>query len=244
MTELAKAHPTQRRRFFELDGQVLCLRDWARRGGMSEMTLKTRLAKGMSLREALAMPLNPNYQASAARTAAKRWHGSSLDEVQGPQREWRAGPTRRAWGSMITRCTNPNHKSYMAYGGRGVEVCERWKFFCNFLEDMGERPAGMTLDRRDNTKGYFKENCRWATVKEQNRNRAVNRWIAHDGITKCMADWADEYGLKQHTLRSRLDSGWDFVRAITEPVRGTKIKAMTPPAGAQVAAQQNGESNP
>lgn len=73
---------------------------------------------------------------------------------------------------MKTRCTNPKATRYPEYGGRGITVCERWNDFANFLADMGERPVGMTIDRRDNDLGYFKENCRWATHLEQTQNRA------------------------------------------------------------------------
>lgn len=73
---------------------------------------------------------------------------------------------------MIERCHNPNHKFYSYYGKRGIYVCERWQAgFKNFLEDMGEVPEGLSLDRIDNEKGYSKENCRWTTKKEQQRNR-------------------------------------------------------------------------
>ncbi len=72
---------------------------------------------------------------------------------------------------MKQRCTNPNHRAYKDYGGRGITVCEQWLQFHYFLRDMGERPEGTTLDRIDNDKGYYKENCRWATGYEQGWNR-------------------------------------------------------------------------
>lgn len=76
------------------------------------------------------------------------------------------------WQGMWARCTNPNHKSYNNYGGRGITVCERWRLFENFLEDMGLRPGPeYSLDRKENDKGYCKENCRWATGTEQANNR-------------------------------------------------------------------------
>lgn len=77
----------------------------------------------------------------------------------------------RSWDCMKQRCTNPKHRAYKDYGGRGITICDSWMKFDNFLRDMGERPEGMTLDRIDNSKGYCKENCRWATGYEQGWNK-------------------------------------------------------------------------
>ena len=78
--------------------------------------------------------------------------------------------THNTWVSMVQRCRNPKCREYSYYGGRGITVCNRWLKFENFLTDMGERPTGTTIDRIDNSKGYFLENCRWATAKQQARN--------------------------------------------------------------------------
>jgi hypothetical protein len=81
--------------------------------------------------------------------------------------------TYSSWQAMIKRCTNPNTWSWKHYGGRGITVCDRWRYsFENFLADMGEKPEGLTLDRINNELGYSPENCRWATPAEQFRNRA------------------------------------------------------------------------
>lgn len=81
-------------------------------------------------------------------------------------------PTYISWMSMRARCTNPNHRDYRHYGGRGITVCDRWiDSFENFLADMGERPSGTTIDRIDNDAGYELGNCRWADAVTQRRNR-------------------------------------------------------------------------
>jgi hypothetical protein len=85
-------------------------------------------------------------------------------------------PEYIAWDCMIQRCTNPKHPNWKRYGGRGIKVCRRWMRFENFLADMGRRPQPhLSIDRRNNEKGYFKSNCRWATRKEQmNNTRLTN----------------------------------------------------------------------
>lgn len=78
------------------------------------------------------------------------------------------------WAGMVNRCTNPKHERYADYGGRGITVCDRWlgpQGVTNFIADMGERPEGLTVDRKDNDKGYSPDNCRWATYVVQNNNR-------------------------------------------------------------------------
>src|SRR5690349_13055815 len=80
-------------------------------------------------------------------------------------------PTYRVWQAMIRRCSSPNDKTRNLYGGRGIQVCERWRDFANFYRDMGPRPDGLTLDRINVDGNYEPGNCRWATYSEQNRNR-------------------------------------------------------------------------
>lgn len=79
------------------------------------------------------------------------------------------------WAAMVDRCSNPNHADFANYGGRGIKVCKRWLKFENFLADMGKRPAGQSLDRKNNNGIYSKRNCRWATSRVQNNNRRPRR---------------------------------------------------------------------
>lgn len=84
----------------------------------------------------------------------------------------KASPTYNSWRAMLQRCENPEHSKFKHYGGRGIKVCARWHDFEKFKADMGERPEGTTIDRRNNEKGYTKANCRWATAAEQRANRS------------------------------------------------------------------------
>lgn len=83
----------------------------------------------------------------------------------------KAKPLYTTWEGMRARCNNRNHKAYADYGGRGITVCKRWESYDKFAADMGERPAGASLDRIDNDKGYSPANCRWATTVEQRHNQ-------------------------------------------------------------------------
>ena len=82
-------------------------------------------------------------------------------------------PTYTSWDSMKARCSRESHPNYMNYGGRGIDYCDEWEDFAQFLADMGERPEGKTLDRIDNDKGYSPSNCRWSTPEEQQLNRRI-----------------------------------------------------------------------
>lgn len=133
--------------------------------------------------------------------------------------------TYRSWMHIIQRCTNPNNEYYYLYGGRGIKICRRWMKFENFLEDMGESPGfGYSIDRINNNQGYYKENCRWTTPKEQQRNTRDNHLETYNGKTQCIAAWAEEYNIPYTTLWNRLYTyGWSIEKAVTIPVKAKKI---------------------
>jgi hypothetical protein len=100
-----------------------------------------------------------------------------------------------------------SHDSYERYGGSGITVCERWSRYANFLVDMGRCPDGCSIDRVDNTKGYSPENCRWATSKEQIRNRSNTIKISIGGETKPLSEWAELHGISYSTVYQRYKRG-------------------------------------
>ena len=128
----------------------------------------------------------------------------------------KVSPTYATWAGMVARCTNTNMPRFDDYGGRGITLCARWLYFENFLEDMGERPDGMTLERENNDKGYEPGNCRWATPQEQARNQRSNRQITALGKTQLLCEWAEETGLDSGTIAARIDYyGWPPDQAVS-----------------------------
>lgn len=130
-------------------------------------------------------------------------------------------PVHWVWSGMIQRCTNSKNEKFVRYGGRGITVCDRWRKFENFLADMGEPPPGdLSIERKDNNKGYSPENCKWATRMEQGRNKHNNRFLTYEGKTLHISEWARRKGLKIPTLWRRLFVyGWDIGGALNTPVR-------------------------
>lgn len=136
------------------------------------------------------------------------------------------------WTEMKSRCYNQNDKQFTQWGGRGITVCQRWRnSFTHFINDMGLRPNGLSLERIDNDKGYWcgncndcianhqLPNCKWATVKEQANNRRSNRHMTMNGRTQSVAAWSDEIGISRSLLQWRLNHGWSDIRSLTTPVR-------------------------
>jgi hypothetical protein len=153
-------------------------------------------------------------------------------------------PEYKSWAGMKRRCDNINQTSYERYGGRGITYQKSWKFFENFIKDMGKMPeANMELDRVDNDVNYCKENCRWATRKEQTRNRGgarATRLYTFNEKTMCIADWAKEIGITPQSLQKRLNNGWpleialdpqkrdggDRSKWVASPINNTKGKTI------------------
>jgi len=134
-------------------------------------------------------------------------------------------PEYRVWCAMKGRCLNLNDQNFHHYGGRGITVCDRWMNYANFIADMGERPSPKhQLERVDNNLGYSPDNCKWATTREQHRNKRTNVKITLDGETKIAADWARELGVGPGTIHNRIAAGMSSEEAITKPFRSRGIE--------------------
>jgi hypothetical protein len=134
---------------------------------------------------------------------------------------------RTIWRQMKARCFNLKTFNYFRYGGRGITVCENWISFDNFLKDMGSSyQRGLTLERINNNENYSKENCKWATYKEQANNRrsgsgkVATQFFTFNGLTKSLQDWADYLGIKRGTLAQRYYVyKWKIEKCLSEGVR-------------------------
>lgn len=116
--------------------------------------------------------------------------------------------TYHIWRNARGRCTCVTSKDYPTYGGRGITMCDRWmNSFENFLADMGERPPGMTIERRDVDGPYSPDNCVWATPLEQTRNRRNTISIEYQGATKTLGEWCDELKLNYMSVHQMLRYG-------------------------------------
>jgi hypothetical protein len=133
-------------------------------------------------------------------------------ELHGHAKDGVGTPTYQSWRGMIGRCCYSKHPYFHRYGGRGITVCDHWLFFENFLADMGERPKGLTFDRRDQEKGYEPSNCRWATRKEQARHS--RRLAMFNGKPMSRAEIAVELGIGEGALYYRLSTGSLVLEAV------------------------------
>jgi hypothetical protein len=121
--------------------------------------------------------------------------------------------TYSSWTSMKDRCLNKKSKDFPSYGAKGITVCQEWiDSFEAFYVDMGEKPKGMSIDRINNNLGYFKENCRWATHSEQQKNKSNSCfWLVHGKVYETLQDAADVYNVKKQTIVKWVD-GWNDKR--------------------------------
>jgi hypothetical protein len=145
-----------------------------------------------------------------------KWHGHATNGQR--------SPTYKVWEGLFKRCYQKGFRYYPLYGGRGITVCDRWKEpqgqgFLNFLADMGERPNGASIDRLDNNRGYEPGNCRWATPKEQSRNRDYCTKVTYNGETRSVSEWAEALNVSYRTLYLRIYQGWSLERAFKQKVK-------------------------
>lgn len=168
-------------------------------GALNRTTKPTRSCGCLAAENILRGPDNPRFS-----------HGHAINGKR--------SRTLSIWSGMIDRCNRITNKNYKDYGGRGIEVCERWHSFANFVEDMGEAKTGVSIDRINNNLGYNKENCRWASQKEQVRNTRSNIVIEFNGETKVLSQWCEDLGLYTETVRSRIAQlKWSTDRALSTP---------------------------
>jgi len=142
-------------------------------------------------------------------------HGATVGKDSGkrPPSEY------EIWSGIIKRCTNPNSRYYARYGGRGITVCDRWRYdYTAFLADMGPRPSlDHSIDRKDNDGNYEPSNCRWATQREQVWNSNATHLITFNGETLSQSEWARRLGMSHTTVSRRLKSGWPIEKALSLP---------------------------
>ena len=207
-----------------LDGHVFGRLTVLRRGGINEhkkimwecacLCGRVCLVRGDGLRRGSTSSCGCLQREMTARR--RTTHGHCSGEIR--------TATYTTWASMLNRCCNPNHKSFYNYGGRGITVCDRWmESFENFLDDMGERPANLTLERKNNESGYSKSNCRWATKTEQSRNRRTAVFIELSGISLMAEEWSRRLGIKVMTIWSRSMRG-KSAKEILRPFTTKRLK--------------------
>jgi len=164
-----------------------------------------RIVLGKNLRDGHTLSCGCHNREAVSKMLIKRntTHGLSRSRIY------------RIWAKMKERCGNPSCKDFARYGGRGINVCSEWKrSFEKFFADMGECPKNMSIDRIDNNKGYSKDNCRWATKKEQNNNTRANHILEWCGQRKTISEWSEITGINYKTIHTRLRDGWSVERAL------------------------------
>jgi hypothetical protein len=130
-------------------------------------------------------------------------------------------PEYAIWSALKNRCLNPNDPRWDSYGGRGITLSEEWQHsFRAFIQDMGSRPTSdHSIERINNDKPYSATNCRWGTRLEQARNKRNNRLLTFKGKTQCVSAWAQDLGIPNKTILSRLCAGWSVENTLSRPIR-------------------------
>lgn len=137
--------------------------------------------------------------------------------THGDNRKGKRTKLYTVWATMKQRCEDVNYRHYPRWGGRGIKIL--WASYEEFKRDMGPSfQPGLQIERVNNDGHYCKENCKWATAKEQARNRSSNVLMMFNGQTKTMIDWAEACGLRYSTLHRRISLGWSVECALTTPV--------------------------
>lgn len=126
------------------------------------------------------------------------------------------------WESMHSRCSNPKVWCFHNYGGRGIKVCARWKRFENFFADMGIRPQGMTLERKDTNGNYSPDNCKWVPPAEQASNTRKNVRYEFGGKVLTQAQWSRHLGFPLSLIWQRLARGWSIEKTLSTPKRAMR----------------------
>ena len=147
-------------------------------------------------------------------------------------------PEYHTWEAIKARCHNPRDKGFHRYGGAGILVCDEWLHsFEAFFRDMGKRPSlSHSIDRIDNSLGYSKSNCRWATKREQANNRKTNRILELDGERMSITEWGRKLGISGITIRSRKLSGWSDRDALLTPVKSRSVASQNRVAKMRIVA--------
>jgi len=201
------------------------------KGAVPEPALiRDRMRKGWTEEQARTLPVGTLLRPRGG--GARRKHGHYAHKVNGKSRP---SPTHHSYNGMIQRCYNETHESYSKYGERGIEVCDRWRFgedgktgFECFLADMDVRPAvEFTLERKEGDKNYEKDNCKWASLQEQNNNKSDTRFVTIDEERMSFCTALDKFDRRPHyhVILRRLNKGWAAKDAFTYPIKTKKKRA-------------------
>lgn len=199
-TKEEQSKNTTRSKFITYNGFTLIQSDWARKLGISISSFKERISKGMPEEDIFfAGSLHDKHNTGRGR---KKASDTSVENIPVEDKI----RLRNIWKLVKSRCKDLSNSNY---GGRGIELCSSWEKFKTFYEwALSSRYSpNLSLDRIDNDNGYSPENCRWVTNIEQANNRRNNVILTYKGVTKTLPDWARFLGIKQATLRARVERG-------------------------------------